>query len=209
MVVCKKRPESMREGGGRSMSLPGTWGNLNSEIAVSCCRTRGCSLGYGLALWHSLTAHLHPTTGGEALIYGVYTNFYSLFISPVHELSCEKWLSFSSRTVVLCVWGDLPSLVQIPFFSTKEHIWYKSNGISWDPEGVSIYWEGKTRCSGSFLAPYPHCWGALEWDIQGCCSTVVLKLFRKSCIIKTPGERRNEAPSTFVGKTVWLKIQLK
>lgn len=47
MVVCKKRPESMREGGGRSMSLPGTWGNLNSEIAVSCCRTRGCSLGYG------------------------------------------------------------------------------------------------------------------------------------------------------------------
>lgn len=34
MVVCKKkRPESMREeGGGRSMSLPGTWGNLTLKL---------------------------------------------------------------------------------------------------------------------------------------------------------------------------------
>lgn len=101
--VQKKRPESMREGGGgRSMSLPGTWGNLTCEIAISCWRTTGRRL-WKLGLWYSLTTHLHPTAGGEALIYGVYTNFFSLFMSPLHELSCEKWLSFSSRTVVLCV----------------------------------------------------------------------------------------------------------
>lgn len=45
---CAKKKAWKHEGGGISMSLPGTWGNLTSEIAVSCRRTRGwCSLDYG------------------------------------------------------------------------------------------------------------------------------------------------------------------